>query len=291
MIEVKNLVKEFDGRTILNDVTTTFKRGSVNMIIGKSGSGKSVFLKCMVGLIEPTSGEIYYAGKNFAKLKPREMKELRVQMGMLFQNSALFDSKTVLENVMFPLDIFSKKNLRERRKRAEFCLERVNLAHAHDLFPSEISGGMMKRVAIARAIALNPKYLFCDEPNSGLDPETSMLIDELILDITKDFNMTSIVVSHDMNSIMNIGDQIIFINEGVKEWEGSKDDIMNVDNQKLNDFVFASDLFKKVKEADNAMPQEEKNRIKADKEEEDNIRNEKRLQEDIEEEIIDEEIN
>ncbi len=292
MIEVKNIVKEFDGRTVLNDITTTFKKGSVNMIIGKSGSGKSVFLKCMVGLIKPTSGDVLYAGKNFAKLKAREMKELRVQMGMLFQNSALFDSKTVLENVMFPLDVFSKKNLRERRKRAEFCLERVNLSQAHDLFPSEISGGMMKRVAIARAIALNPKYLFCDEPNSGLDPETSMLIDELILDITKDFNMTSIVVSHDMNSIMNIGDQIIFINEGVKEWEGSKDDIMNADNQKLNDFVFASDLFKKVKEVDNATPQEEKECIKKEeKEEEQNTKNEKELQEDIEEESIDEGIN
>lgn len=254
MIEVKNLVKEFEGRTVLDNITTAFKEGSVNMIIGKSGSGKSVLLKCMIGLLTPTSGEVLYSGKNIAKMRSKEMRRLRAEMGMLFQNSALFDSKTVLENVMFPLDMFSKKNRRERRKQAEFCLERVNLSEAHDLYPSEISGGMMKRVAIARAIALNPKYLFCDEPNSGLDPETSMLIDELIREITYDFNITSIVVSHDMNSVMNIGDQIIFINEGIKEWEGSKDEIMNADNQKLNDFVFASDLFKKIKGADTFVP-------------------------------------
>ncbi|MDD3788996.1 MAG: ATP-binding cassette domain-containing protein [Petrimonas sp.] len=250
MIEVKNLIKEFEGRVVLDDISANFQKGAVNMIIGKSGSGKSVFLKCLVGLIRPTSGEIRYGGRNFLAMKNREMKRLRRDMGMLFQGSALFDSKTVLENVMFPLDVFSRKNQRERRKRAEFCLERVNLLDAADLFPSEISGGMMKRVAIARAIALNPKYLFCDEPNSGLDPKTSQMIDELIQDITRDFNMTSLVVSHDMNSVMNIGDYILFLNEGIKEWEGSKEHIMDSDNDKLNDFVFASDLFKKIKEAD-----------------------------------------
>lgn len=265
MIEVKNLNKEFEGRVILNDITAKFKRGAVNMIIGKSGSGKSVFLKCLVGLIRPTSGEIRYGGRNFLTMKSKDVKRLRRDMGMLFQGSALFDSRTVLENVMFPLDMFSRKNLRERKKRAEFCLERVNLLQAADLYPSEISGGMMKRVAIARAIALNPKYLFCDEPNSGLDPKTAQLIDELILDITKDFGMTSIVVSHDMNSVMNIADYILFINEGIKEWEGSKDHVMDSDNPKLNDFVFASDLFKKIKEAEGiiAENEEEENREEA----------------------------
>lgn len=252
MIEVKNLTKSFDGRIVIDDISANFKKGLVNMIIGKSGSGKTVFLKNLIGLLSPTKGEIFYGGKNFTKMRQREIKKLRKDMGMLFQGSALFDSKTVLENVMFPLDMFSKKNLRERRKRAEFCLERVNLEGAQDLYPSEISGGMMKRAAIARAIALNPQYLFCDEPNSGLDPKTSQLIDELIYDITKDFGMTTIVVTHDMNSIMNIGDHIIYIEEGKKEWEGSKSEIMDSDNESLNEFVFASDLFKKIKEANNS---------------------------------------
>lgn len=250
MIEVCNLIKEFDGHTVLNDITTSFKKGAVNMIIGKSGSGKTVFLKCLIGLTRPTSGEIRFDGKDITHIRVRDMKRLRRDIGMMFQGSALFDSRTVLENVMFPLDMFSRKNLRERKKRAEFCLERVNLSHATNLYPSEISGGMMKRVALARAIALNPKYLFCDEPNSGLDPKTSQLIDELIADITADFGITSIVVSHDMNSVMNIGDNIIFLNEGVLEWTGSKDKIMDAKNEKLNEFVFASDLFKKIKQAD-----------------------------------------
>lgn len=250
MIDVKNLTKQFDGRVVLDNISTSFKEGVVNMIIGKSGSGKTVFLKCMIGLIEPTSGEINFEGKNIVNIRNREMKHLRRDMGMMFQGSALFDSRTVLENVMFPLDIFSRKNKRERRKRAEFCLERVNLSDAANLYPSEISGGMMKRVAIARAIALNPKYLFCDEPNSGLDPRTSQLIDELIADITKDLGITSIVVSHDMNSVMNIGDEIVFLNEGVLEWTGTKETIMDTDNEILNEFVFASDLFKKIKKAE-----------------------------------------
>lgn len=261
MIDVKNLVKEFDGRVVLDNVNATFKTGAVNMLIGKSGSGKTVFLKCLIGLIHPTSGEIRYNNRDLITMKHKDVKQLRRDMGMLFQGSALFDSKTVLENVMFPLDMFSKKNQRERRKRAEFCLERVNLSHAHDLFPSEISGGMMKRVAIARAIALNPKYLFCDEPNSGLDPKTSQLIDELIYDITTDFAMTTIVVSHDMNSVINIGDNIIFLNEGVKEWEGNKSEIMDAKNEKLNDFVFASDLFKKIKEAEGILAESDEERL------------------------------
>lgn len=250
MIEVKNLRKEFDGEVVLNNINAAFQNGMVNMIIGKSGSGKTVLLKCLVGLLSPTSGEIRYDGKNFVGLKTRDLRRLRRDIGMLFQGAALFDSRTVLENVMFPLDMFSRKNRRERRKRAEFCLERVNLLEAANLYPSEISGGMKKRAAIARAIALNPKYLFCDEPNSGLDPKTSQLIDELIYDLTKDFSMTTIVVSHDMNSVINIGDKVIFINEGVKEWEGNKSEVMGTDNEKLNDFVFASDLFKKIKEAE-----------------------------------------
>ncbi len=250
MIEVKNLRKEFDGEIVLDNINASFQNGMVNMIIGKSGSGKTVLLKCLVGLLSPTSGEIRYDGKNFVGLKSKEVRRLRRDIGMLFQGAALFDSRTVLENVMFPLDMFSRKNRRERKKRAEFCLERVNLLEAANLYPSEISGGMKKRAAIARAIALNPKYLFCDEPNSGLDPKTSQLIDELIHDLTKDFSMTTIVVSHDMNSVINIGDKVIFINEGVKEWEGNKTEVMGTDNEKLNDFVFASDLFKKIKEAE-----------------------------------------
>lgn len=247
MIEVKNLTKRFDGEMVLDRVDTTFEEGLVNIIIGKSGSGKTVLLKCLVGLISPTSGDILYDGRNLVGLKSRELRRLRRDIGMLFQGAALFDSRTVLENVLFPLEMFSRKNRRERRKRAEFCLERVNLLDAANLFPSEISGGMKKRAAIARAIALNPKYLFCDEPNSGLDPKTSQLIDDLISDLTKDFSMTTVVVSHDMNSVINIGDKVIFINEGIKEWEGTKSEVMNTDNQKLNDFVFASDLFKRIK--------------------------------------------
>lgn len=256
MIEIKNLTKEFDGKIVLNNISTSFNKGVVNMIIGKSGSGKTILLKCLVGLISPTSGEIWYDSRRFTGMKSREVRRLRRDIGMLFQGAALFDSRTVLENVMFPLEMFSRKNKRERRKRAEFCLERVNLSESAALYPSEISGGMKKRVAIARAIALNPKYLFCDEPNSGLDPKTAQLIDELIQDITADFGMTTVVVSHDMNSVINIGDNVIFINEGIKEWEGSKTEVMDADNEKLNDFVFASDLFKKIKEAEDIISED-----------------------------------
>ena len=250
MIQVQNLTKIFENRTVLNDINATFDKGKVNMIIGKSGSGKTVMLKCLIGLAQPTSGDIRYEGESIIGLGAKEINRLRRDMGMLFQGSALFDSKTALENVLFPLEMFSEKSRRERRKRAEFCLERVNLADAKDLFPSEISGGMMKRVAIARAIALNPKYLFCDEPNSGLDPQTAQLIDELIADITTEYRMTTVVVSHDMNSVINTGDHIIFLNEGIKEWTGARHEVMNTDNEKLNDFVFASDLFRKIKEAE-----------------------------------------
>lgn len=256
MIEVRSLNKEFEGEIVLKDIDAKFEKGLVNMIIGKSGSGKTVLLKCIVGLLPPNSGEIMYDGRNLLALKNSEVRRLRRDIGMLFQGSALFDSRTVLENVMFPLDMFSRKNYRERKKRAQFCLDRVGLSNSADLYPSEISGGMMKRAAVARAIALNPKYLFCDEPNSGLDPKTSQLIDELINDITKDFSMTTIVVSHDMNSVINIGDKIIFLNEGIKEWEGSKSEVMDAENEKLNDFVFASDLFKKIKEADEIISDE-----------------------------------
>ena len=258
MIEVKNLNKKFDEDVILSDINATFEKGLVNMIIGKSGSGKTVLLKCIVGLVLPSSGKIMYGNRNLLSMKTSEVRRLRRDIGMLFQGSALFDSRTVLENVMFPLDMFSRINLKERKKRAEFCLERVGLANSANLYPSEISGGMMKRAAIARAIALNPKYLFCDEPNSGLDPKTAQLIDELIKDITEEFKMTTIVVSHDMNSVINIGDKIIFLNEGIKEWEGSKSEVMDSKNEKVNDFVFASDLFKKIKVADDIISEDKK---------------------------------
>ena len=258
MIEVKNLNKKFDEDIILSDINATFEKGLVNMIIGKSGSGKTVLLKCIVGLVPPSSGKIMYGNRNLLSMKTSEVRRLRRDIGMLFQGSALFDSRTVLENVMFLLDMFSRINLKERKKRAEFCLERVGLANSANLYPSEISGGMMKRAAIARAIALNPKYLFCDEPNSGLDPKTAQLIDELIKDITDEFKMTTIVVSHDMNSVINIGDKIIFLNEGIKEWEGSKSEVMDSKNEKVNDFVFASDLFKKIKVADDIITEDKK---------------------------------
>ena len=256
MIEVKNIVKSFEDKTVLKDISAVFETGKTNLIIGRSGSGKTVMIKSIVGLITPENGEISYDGRDILTLSKHELKMLRREVGMLFQGSALFDSMTVLENVMLPLDMFSKETLKERRKRAEFCLDRVNLLEATEKFPSEISGGMMKRAAIARAIALNPKYLFCDEPNSGLDPKTALLIDDLIHDITKEYNITTIINTHDMNSVMNIGETIIFIKEGEKAWEGTKDDIITSTNKDLNDFIFASDLFKKVKEVESYNAQE-----------------------------------
>lgn len=257
MIEVKNITKSFDGRVVLDNISTVFEDGKTNLIIGRSGSGKTVMIKDVIGLLRPDSGEILYDGRDLLKMSKKEIKNLRKEMGMLFQGSALFDSMTVLENVMYPLDMFSKASAKERLKRAEFCLERVNLADAGKLYPSEISGGMMKRAAIARAIALNPKYLFCDEPNSGLDPKTSLLIDDLIHDITQEYNMTTVINTHDMNSVMNIGDNIIFINQGKKEWEGNKDEVITSTNKALNDFIFASDLFRKVKEVELEEKEEE----------------------------------
>lgn len=253
MIEVKGLHKSFEGVDVLKDINASFKPGMNNLIIGQSGSGKTVLLKCIVGLFRPERGAINYDGRDFVTMNSRDVKRLRSEMGMVFQGSALFDSLSVLENVMFPLRMFSEMKLREKEKRAMFCLERVNLTKAEHLFPSEISGGMKKRVAIARAIALNPKYLFCDEPNSGLDPKTSLVIDELIDDITKEYNITTLINTHDMNSVMGIGDNILFINKGVKAWEGDKSQVMHANNKVLNDFIFASELFKKVKAAEEGM--------------------------------------
>ena len=250
MIEVKHLFKSFEGRMVLKDINTIFEAGKTNLIIGRSGSGKTVMIKNIIGLMRPDSGQILYDGRDLLAMNKAELNLLRKEMGMLFQGSALFDSMTVLENVMFPLDMFSKDSTKERKKRAQFCLDRVNLSDAGDLFPSEISGGMMKRAAIARAIALNPKYLFCDEPNSGLDPKTSLIIDDLIHDITVEYKMTTIINTHDMNSVMNIGENIIFIKEGVKEWQGNNKEVITSNNKALNDFIFASDLFRKVKEVE-----------------------------------------
>ena len=249
MIQVRNLYKSFDGRAVLKGINATFHDGKTNLIIGQSGSGKTVLMKNLVGLLEPTSGEVLYDNRDFVTMGKEEKIRMRREMGMIFQSAALFDSQTVLENVMFPLDMFSTMNRRDRVRRAQACLDRVNLLEAQDKFPGEISGGMQKRVAIARAIVMNPKYLFCDEPNSGLDPKTSLVIDELLHGITEEFNMTTIINTHDMNSVMGIGDNIIFIYQGEKEWEGDKTLVMNSDNEKINDLVFASDLFKKVKKA------------------------------------------
>ena len=257
MIQVKDVVKSFDGNVVLNHVSADFEDGKVNMIIGQSGSGKTVLMKSMIGLHTIDSGEIVFDIKggrkqNLATMTEKEVRMLHREVGMLFQGSALFDSMTVQENVMYPLEMFSDMTHEEMVARAQFCLERVNMPErAFSLMPSEISGGMQKRVAIARAIALNPKYLFCDEPNSGLDPKTSLVIDQLIQDITQEFGICTIVNSHDMNSIMEIGDNIVFLRNGVKEWQGSRHDIFHSDNEALNDFVFASELFKKVKSANN----------------------------------------
>ncbi len=248
MIEVKNITKSFDGKTILHDISATFHTGKTNLIIGQSGSGKTVLMKSLVGLIRPEMGEILYDGRDLLKMDSSQVKDLRKEIGMLFQGSALFDSETVLGNVMFPLVMFTKMTEAEMRDRALFCLERVNLKGADKKYPSEISGGMQKRVAIARAIALNPKYLFCDEPNSGLDPKTSIVIDELLSDITHEYNITTIINTHDMNSVLGIGENIIFINKGYRDWVGNKDKIFETTNEALSDFVFATDLFQKVKD-------------------------------------------
>mgnify|MGYP000900217093 FL=1 len=250
MIEVKHLYKSFEDKEVLKDISTIFEDGKTNLIIGQSGSGKTVLMKNLVGLLTPTQGNIFYDGRNLMQMNKKEKAMLRREMGMIFQNAALFDSLSVLENVMFPLDMFSTMTYNERVKRAQECLDRVNLIDAQQKFPGEISGGMQKRVAIARAIVMNPKYLFCDEPNSGLDPKTSLVIDQLLSSITKEYNMTTIINTHDMNSVMGIGENIVFIYKGRKEWQGNKDEVVTSTNKKLNELVFASELFKKVKEVE-----------------------------------------
>lgn len=247
MIEIKEISKNFNGRQILKGVSTTFETGHVNLVIGGSGSGKTVLMKSMVGLVEIDAGEIWYDEKIFSNLERKERKPFRQEIGMVFQGGALFDSLNVERNVMFPLNMFTKMSLEEKRERVHFCLNRVNLVNVEKLTPSELSGGMKKRVAIARAIAPSPKYLFCDEPNSGLDPQTSIVIDNLIKEITEEFNITTIVNTHDMNSVLEIGDKILYVHKGEKWWEGTIEDILKTDNKELNDFIFASKLAKNIK--------------------------------------------
>ena len=249
MIEVKNLHKSFGEAHILNGISQTFYQGKTNLIIGQSGSGKSVFLKCLLGLYDYEEGSIEYDGEVFANLSEAKKRDMRAKIGMVFQGSALFDSLTIEENVMFPLRMFTKLTKNDMRERANIVLKRVNLEDAHKKMPSEASGGMQKRVAIARAIVNNPKYLFCDEPNSGLDPKTAIVIDNLIHEITEEYKITTVINTHDMNSVMEIGDNIMFLKDGIKAWEGTKDDIFRTDNKVVTDFVYSSNLFKKVREA------------------------------------------
>jgi phospholipid/cholesterol/gamma-HCH transport system ATP-binding protein len=248
MIDIKDIYKTFGDNEVLKGITATFKTGKNNLIIGGSGSGKTTLLKCIVGLHEPTKGQVFFEDENFTEMDFEQRVPIRTQIGMLFQNSALFDSMTVEENIMFPLNLFTNQSLAEKRDRANFCLERVNLKDRNKLFPSELSGGMKKRVGIARAISMQPKYLFVDEPNSGLDPKTSILIDELIAELTVEYEMTTVIVTHDMNSVMGIGDHIIFLHQGQKNWEGTNKEIAHTDNKELNDFVFASKFMQAAKE-------------------------------------------
>lgn len=247
MIEAVNIHKSFGDNHVLKGISSVFEKGKTNLIIGQSGSGKTVMLKSLVGLHEVDSGEIMYDGRNFSAMNLKKRKTIREEMGMVFQGGALFDSETIEENIMFPLKMFSRMSREEQRDRANFCLNRVNLKNVNNRFPAEISGGMQKRVAIARAIALNPKYLFCDEPNSGLDPRTSILIDNLIKEITIEYDITTIINTHDMNSVAEIGDNILYLYKGEKWWEGSSDEIYDTGNKELDDFVFASELMKKIK--------------------------------------------
>ena len=247
MIEVKNLYKSFGDADILKGISTSFEKGKTNLIIGQSGSGKTVFLKCLLGLFSHERGSISYDGKIYSQLTENQKRDLRAEIGMVFQGSALFDSMTIVENVMFPLRMFTNMSKREMEDRADIVLKRVNLADAHHKMPSEASGGMQKRAAIARAIVNNPKYLFCDEPNSGLDPKTAIVIDNLIQEITNEYNIVTVINSHDMNSVMEIGEKIVFLKDGLKAWEGSKDTIFKTDNEVVTDFVYSSNLFKKVR--------------------------------------------
>jgi phospholipid/cholesterol/gamma-HCH transport system ATP-binding protein len=251
MIEVKNINKWFGKRHVTQDVSCSFEQGKTNLIIGESGSGKTVLLKCMVGLTDVDSGEVLYNGRDFLKMSVNEKQHLRKEIGMLFQGGALFDSKTVEENITFPLSMFTEMTHEERVERANFCLSRVNLKNINNLYPSEISGGMKKRVAIARAIAPNPRYLFCDEPNSGLDPKISMVIDKLIKEITIEFDITTIVITHDMNSVMEIGDKVVFICNSQKWWEGSNETILHTDNKELLDFIYVSKFLKELRDKQN----------------------------------------
>ena len=247
MIKVDSIYKSFEEQNVLKNISATFDNGKTNLIIGQSGAGKTVLLKCIVGLLSPDKGSVIYDNRNITSMSNKEMLMLRREIGMLFQNAALFDSMSVLENVMFPLDMFSTMTYNERVKRARACLERVNLLDAQNKNPDELSGGMQKRAAIARAIAMNPKYLFCDEPNSGLDPQTSLIIDELIHGITEEYNITTIVNTHDMNSVMGIGDHILFLAGGELAWEGGKSDILRTDNKRLNEFLFSSEILRQVR--------------------------------------------
>ena len=249
MIRAQHIVKSFDGRTVLDDISVEFATGKTNLIIGKSGSGKTVLLKSLVGLHGIDSGAVWYDDTDFTQLGFRERKAIRKDIGMIFQGGALLDSSSVEENVKLPLDLFTEQSEAEKLERVNFCLQRVRLENANRLYPAELSGGMIKRVAIARAIVLNPKYLFCDEPNSGLDPQTSIVIDNLIHEITREYNITTIINTHDMNSVMEIGEKIVYIHEGRKWWEGTKDDILHADNPELNAFVFASAMAKRAKAA------------------------------------------
>jgi phospholipid/cholesterol/gamma-HCH transport system ATP-binding protein len=248
MIELKQVYKSFDDVPVIEDFSVTFLPGQTNLIIGTSGSGKTVLLKSIIGLHSIDRGEIFFDKREFTHMTFKEKKLIRQEFGMLFQGSALFDSSTVEENIRFPMDMFTTWTDKEKRDRVNFCLERVNIIDKNHLFPAELSGGMKKRVAIARAIALNPRYLFCDEPNSGLDPQTGILIDNLIFEITKEFNMTTLVNTHDMNSVMEIGEKVVFIHKGVKCWEGSNNEILQSNNQELNDFIFATNLAKRIRE-------------------------------------------
>ena len=248
MIEVKNISKSFAGEDVLHDISFEFQTGKTNLIIGKSGSGKSVLTKCIVGLFEPDKGDVFFDNRQFSTLKPKERKQVRKEIGMLFQASALFDSLNVQDNVAFPLRMFTKMPPSDIYDRVNFCLKRVNILNKNKLFPSELSGGMQKRVAIARAIAMQPKYLFCDEPNSGLDPVTSIVIDELIKEITDEYNMTTVVITHDMNSVLEIGENILFIDEGYNKWVGNKDQILHVKVKELHDFIYVSKFLQKMKQ-------------------------------------------
>ncbi|MEO8146634.1 MAG: ATP-binding cassette domain-containing protein [Bacteroidia bacterium] len=251
MIEVKNLNKSFEHKIVLNNISCTFEKGKINLIIGGSGSGKTVFQKCIVGLLTPESGTVLYDGRDFLNMNKNQKKEVRQDIGMLFQGGALFDSLTVEQNVMFPLTMFTDMTFIERRARANECLKRVNLDNVNKLFPSEISGGMKKRVAIARAISNNPKYLFCDEPNSGLDPVTSLVIDNLIKDITEEYDIITIINTHDMNSVIEIGERIVFLYKGNLEWQGTNRELMEVDNVELNNFIFATKIMQNMKHNSN----------------------------------------